>query len=143
MEHIQKHEDAIGFVKGGENHQWRKWIIGGTFATCISGLLLAIFIMSDLDYSSGREESCYWNGDEPVNVEDENGISTSGGNVTERLNRIVKYGEALCCFYMIVGISICVRPLFMYAQILMHIANLLFIIFLCTLTTMMSDTAIL
>ena len=53
---------------------------------------------------------------------------------------LTRFGEAICSIYIIVGLLVCVKPLFCCSQLLGHLNNFLLIVYLITLTVIMDSS---
>ena len=62
-------------------------------------------------------------------------------NVTSQFDMLTQYGASLCFFYIFVGFCVCIKPLFCISQLLFHVTNMLYIIYLIVITCVMNQAA--
>ena len=54
---------------------------------------------------------------------------------------LTQYGAAMCFFYIFVGFCVCIKPCFCISQLLFHVTNMLFIVYLIVITCVMNQAA--
>ena len=53
---------------------------------------------------------------------------------------LTRFGETICSLYIIIGLCVCIKPLFCFSQLLAHITNFLAFVYLITLTVIMGSS---
>ena len=135
MQHIEKTENMIPIVVNSRQHEWRKAFIVGTFMLLTSSLLLYIFTSATAQTEHETESNCYSDGVQPY-PKSQAGTT----DVTAQFEMLTKFGQAICSIYIIVGVCVCVKPLFCCSQLLAHLNNFLYFVYMITLSVVMDSS---